>query len=81
MEGSKAFGAPLTAFNDGSVSTDNEPKSPSQDARSKVDLPDGEEDTLPDSFKNDVPGQGIDSKADVEETLESRGDDKSFEEY
>ena len=77
MEDPNAFSAPLTALNDSSVSTDKEPRSGNQDAKSMSELPDKQPGTDP--SKNEDPDQSLQSEAQLEKNPEAQTEDKSLE--
>ena len=78
MEDPKSFSAPLTSFNDDSVSTDKKPTHPVKESESNVELPNGETDkkVAVDSSKTEDSDHGVKSEAEVEKTAEVQKDDR-----
>ena len=78
MEDPKTFSAPLTSFNDDSVSADKKPTHPVKESESNVDLPNDEQDKKDgvDPSKTEDSEHGVKSEAEVEKTAESHKDDK-----
>ena len=78
MEDPKTFSAPLTSFNDDSVSADKKPTPPVKESESNVDLPNDEQDKKVgvDLSETQDSDHGIKSEAEVEKTAEGHKDDK-----
>ena len=78
MEDPKTFSAPLTSFNDDSVSADKKPTHPVEESESNVDLPNDEEDKKDGvaPSKTEDSDHGVKSEAEVEKTTEGHNDDK-----
>ena len=82
MEDPKTFSAPITAFNDTSVSNDKEPTSAAPGAKLESHQPDGEADTRQeaDPSKSDDSAQGAESGSEKKEESKDNGDNKSLKE-
>ena len=78
MEDPKSFSAPLTSFNEDSVSTDKKPTHPVKESESTADLRDSEIETKDsvDPSKTEDSDHGVKSGAEVEKTAEVQKDDK-----
>ena len=78
MEDPKSFSAPLTSFNEDSVSTDKKPTHPVNESESTADLPNSEIETKDsvDPSKTEDSDHGVKSGAEVEKTAEVQKDDK-----
>ena len=78
MEDPKSFSAPLTSFNDDSVSTDKKPTPPVKENESNVELPNGEKENKDsvDPSKTEDSDHGVKSEAEVEKTADVQKDDK-----
>ena len=76
MEDPKTFSAPLTSFNDESVSADKKPTHPVKESESNVDLQNDEQDKKDgvDPSKTGDSDHGVKSEAEVEKTAESHND-------
>ena len=82
MEDPKTFSAPLTSFNDDSISADKKPTHPVKESESNVDLPNDEKDKKDgvDPSKTEDSDHGVKSEAEVEKTAEGHKDDKLLDE-
>ena len=78
MEDPKTFSAPLTSFNDDSLSDDKKPTHPVKETESNVNLSNDEQDKKDgvDPSKPEDSEHGVKSEAEVEKTEESHKDDK-----